>query len=58
MVTRKNRTRKLTIEQRILIRKLYRETEITMVDLGLKFGISQPRVSQIINDVYGEFGVV
>lgn len=57
-MTRKNRTRKLTFEQRILIRKLYRTTEITMVDLGLQFGISQPRVSQIINDVYGEFGVV
>jgi DNA-binding MarR family transcriptional regulator len=57
-MTRKNRTRKLTVEQRILIRKLYRETEITMVDLGSRFGISQPRVSQIINDVYGEFGVV
>ncbi len=57
-MTRKNRTRKLTVKQRLELIRLYRTGDITMVKLGLKYGISQPRVSQIVNDVYGEFGVV
>lgn len=57
-MTRKNRTRKLTVEQRIEIRRLYSLDCFTMVKLADMFDISQPRVSQIVNDVYGEFGVV
>lgn len=57
-MTRKNRTRKMNIEQRLELIRLYQTGNFTMVELGLKYGISQPRVSQIVNDVYGEFGVI
>jgi DNA-directed RNA polymerase specialized sigma subunit len=56
-MTRKNRTRKLTIEQRIELVKLYHSGDFTMVELGRRYGISQPRVSQIVNNVYNELRV-
>ena len=57
-ITRKNRTRKLTVEQRIEIITLYKLGNITMCELGILYAVSQPRISQIVNDVYGEFEVV
>ena len=56
--TRKNRTRKLNIEQRIELVKLYKTGNYTMVQLGLIYAISQPRVSQLVNNVYNEFQVI
>ena len=56
--TRKNRTRKLTVEQRFELVKLYQSGDFTMVELGKRYGISQPRVSQIVNNVYNELEVV
>ena len=53
---RLNRVRKLTLEQRRMICDLYESGNYTMVSIAKMFGISQPRVSQIVNNVYLELG--
>ena len=53
---RLNRVRKLTLEQRRMICDLYESGNYTMVAIAEMFGISQPRISQIVNNVYLEFG--
>ena len=53
---RLNRVRKLTLEQRRMICDLYESGNYTMVSIAEMFGISQPRVSQIVNNVYLELG--
>ena len=53
---RLNRVRKLTLEQRRMICDLYGSGNYTMVSIAEMFGISQPRVSQIVNNVYLELG--
>tara|TARA_R100000664_G_C2713189_1_gene109220 strand:- start:188 stop:376 length:189 start_codon:yes stop_codon:yes gene_type:complete len=53
---RLNRVRKLTLEQRRMICDLYESGNYTMVAIAEMFGISQPRVSQIVNNVYLELG--
>ena len=53
---RLNRVRKLTLEQRRMICDLYRSGNYTMVSIAEMFDISQPRVSQIVNNVYFELG--
>ena len=53
---RLNRVRKLTLEQRRMICDLYASGNYTMVSIAEMFGISQPRVSQIVNNVYLELG--
>lgn len=39
-----------------MIVDLYTSGNYTMVSIGEMFGISQPRVSQIVNNVYSELG--
>ncbi len=51
---RKLRVRKLTIDDRLAICELYNLGTFTMEKLGEMFGVSQPRVSQIVRDTYGE----
>tara|TARA_R100000900_G_scaffold1326_2_gene2829 strand:- start:1792 stop:1992 length:201 start_codon:yes stop_codon:yes gene_type:complete len=51
-----NRVRKLTLEQRKMICDLYESRNYTMVAIAEMFGISQPRVSQIVNNTYSEMG--
>tara|TARA_R100001086_G_C11732181_1_gene230023 strand:- start:285 stop:485 length:201 start_codon:yes stop_codon:yes gene_type:complete len=51
-----NRVRKLTLEQRKMICDLYESGNYTMVAIAEMFGISQPRVSQIVNNTYSEMG--
>jgi len=46
----------LTLEQRRMICDLYESGNYTMVSIAKMFGISQPRVSQIVNNVYLELG--
>jgi len=53
---RLNRVRKLTLEHRRMIVDLYESGNYTMVAIAEMFGISQPRVSQIVNNVYLEMG--
>ena len=53
---RLNRVRKLTLEQRRMIVDLYESGNYTMVSIAEMFGISQPRVSQIVNNIYFEMG--
>ena len=53
---RLNRVRKLTLEQRRMICDLYASGNYTMVAIAEMFDISQPRVSQIVNNVYLELG--
>lgn len=51
---RKSRVRKLTMKQRNLIYDLYKSGEWTMKELSEQFKVSIPRVSQIVNNYYGE----
>ena len=51
---RKLRVRKLTIDDRLAICELYNLGTFTMEKLAEMFGVSQPRVSQIVRDTYGE----
>lgn len=51
---RKNRVRKLTLKQRTLICNLYESGDWTMKELSEQFKVSIPRVSQIVNNYYGE----
>lgn len=53
---RLNRVRKLTLEHRRMIVDLYESGNYTMIAIAEMFGISQPRVSQIVNNVYSEMG--
>jgi len=53
---RLNRVRKLTLEKRRMICDLYKSGNYTMVAIAEMFDISQPRVSQIVNNVYLELG--
>ena len=48
------RHRVLSIKDRIAILTLYDGGGWTMKELGLMFAVSQPRISQIVNDTYGE----
>ena len=52
--SRKLRVRKLSIDDRIAICELYNLGTFTMEKIGEMFGVSQPRVSQIVRDTYGE----
>lgn len=52
-MNRKNRTRKLTVEARKIIIRLHGEGWSGR-ELSEAFGVSRPRISQIINDYYGE----
>jgi DNA-binding MarR family transcriptional regulator len=51
---RKSRVRKLTLKQRNLICELYKSGDWTMKELSEQFDVSIPRVSQIVNNYYGE----
>ncbi len=51
---RKSRVRKLTLKQRNLICELYKSGDWTMKELSKQFDVSIPRVSQIVNNYYGE----
>ncbi len=51
---RKLRERKLSLDDRIAICELYNLGTFTMEKIGEMFGVSQPRVSQIVRDTYGE----
>ncbi len=52
--SRNLRTRKLTRNVRIAICELYEFGTHTMTEIGIIFGVSQPRISQIVRDTYGE----
>ena len=51
---RKLRNRKLTISDRIAICEIYNLGIYTMTEIGNIFSVSQPRISQIVRDTYGE----
>lgn len=46
----KRRTRKLSVEERMGISLLYRKGLFSQRELSLVFGVSAPRISQIVND--------
>lgn len=58
VTTRKIRNRKLTVQDRIAICNLYESRTHTMEQIGEIFGVTQPRISQIVNDVYGEMSQI
>lgn len=51
---RKLRHRKLSEKDRIAITELYGLGIHTMTEIAEMFNVSQPRISQIVNDSYGE----
>lgn len=51
---KQTRTRKTTSRQRRAVCLLYATDEWTMNDIGILFGITQGRVSQIVTNYYGE----
>lgn len=51
---RKLRHRKLSEKDRIAIAELYGLGIHTMNEIAEMFNVSQPRISQIVNDSYGE----
>ena len=51
---RKSRVRKLTLKQRNLICELFKSGEWTMKELSEQFDVSITRISQIVNNYYGE----
>ena len=53
-MSRKNRTRILTIDDRRLIVRLVKRDSIPQKKCAEMFGVSQARISQIVNDYYGE----
>lgn len=53
-MSRKNRVRKLTVDERLLIVRLCRDGEMTQKRIAELFGISQARVSQLRRNYYGE----
>jgi len=57
-VVRKTRTRKLSVEDRLLIVTLVKEQGLTQKRCAEMFSVSQARVSQIITNYYGEFADV
>ena len=57
-MTAKCRTRKTTARDRGSIMLLYSTGWWSMRDLGALFNITSGRVSQIVNDTYGEAGAV
>ena len=55
---RHTRKRKLSLKDRRAIYFLYQSGEWTMKHLASRFGVSQPRICQIVNDSYGELEAV
>lgn len=53
-MSRKNRTRILTIDDRRLIVRLVKNEGIPQKKCAEMFSVSQARISQIVNDYYGE----
>ena len=53
-MSRKNRTRILTIDDRRLIVRLVKNEGIPQKKCAEMFNVSQARISQIVNDYYGE----
>ena len=54
MQNRRLRKRKLTPKQRMDIIELYDSRLLTMLEISKIYEVSQPRISQIINNNYGE----
>ena len=54
MPERRLRTKVLDPKDRRAIIDLYRSGDWTMKSLAERFGVSQPRISQIVNNTYGE----
>tara|TARA_R100000388_G_scaffold94502_1_gene81982 strand:+ start:6939 stop:7109 length:171 start_codon:yes stop_codon:yes gene_type:complete len=46
----KRRNRKLSVEQRAAIYLLYQDMNWTMAELASQFGVSVPRISQIVKE--------
>lgn len=46
----KRRTRKLTVEKRKVIYNLYNDNHFKMKDIAEIFGVSVPRISQIVKE--------
>ena len=53
-MSRRNRTRILTIDDRRLIVRLVKNEGIPQKKCDEMFSVSQARISQIVNDYYGE----
>jgi len=51
---KKPRVRKLSLESRIRISKIYEAGELTMKEIAKMFEVSESRISQIVGDYYGE----